>query len=127
MKRLQTLRGAVTSGKGDFAYWIDKLSVHYERKTGMPLFPGTLNLALPEAYSFPASVIRLEAREYGGRVSISILPCLVFGRKAFLLRTDQNESGAGDHSRNIIEIATDVNLRDLYGLRDGDPVDVEII
>jgi hypothetical protein len=44
---------------------------------------------------------------------------------AFLLRTDQNESGMGHHPRTIIEIATDVRLRDHYQLNDGDWVEVE--
>jgi riboflavin kinase, archaea type len=120
------LRGKVVSGLGDFSYWMEKLSSHYERKTGMRLFPGTLNLALPEPYSLPEQVIRLEAREYGGRVSVSMVPCFVFGRRAFLVRTDQNEQGTGHHPRNIIEIASDVKLRDAYGLSDGAWVDVEI-
>ena len=120
------LRGQVLSGRGAFAYWIERLSDHYERKTGMRLFPGTLNLSLPEPYTLPPESIRLEAEEYGGRVSVSIVPCSVFGRKAFLLRTDQNENGTGHHPRHIIEIATDVKLRDAYRLQDGDWVDVVI-
>ena len=120
------LRGQVLSGRGDFAYWIERLWDHYERKTGMRLFPGTLNLSLLEPYTLPSESIRLEAEEYGGRVSVSIVPCSVFGRKAFLLRTDQNENGTGHHPRHIIEIATDVELRDAYRLQDGDWVDVVI-
>jgi CTP-dependent riboflavin kinase len=71
-------------------------------------------------------VIRLEAEEYGGRVSVSMVPCRILGRTAFLMRTDQNEQGTGHHPRTIIEIATDVRLRDAYGLADGDVVDVEV-
>jgi len=90
----------------------------------MRLYPGTLNIERPSSYSLPADVIRLEASEYGGSVSVSIVPCRVFDRKAFLLRTDQDEQGAGHHSLNIIEIATDVRLRDAYQLKDGDWVEV---
>jgi riboflavin kinase len=43
-----------------------------------------------------------------------------------LLRTDQNEKGTGLHPRSIIEIATDIRLRDAYQLKDGDWVDVEV-
>jgi riboflavin kinase len=119
------LRGRVVSGRGDFGFWIDRLSGFYAAKTGMQLYPGTLNIALPSPYSLPPDVIRLEAHEYGGSVSVSIVPCTVFGRRAFLLRTDQNEQGTGHHSRNIIEIATDIRLRDAYQLSDGDWVEVE--
>ena len=56
---------------------------------------------------------------------MSIVPCRIFDRRAFLLRKDQNERGTGHHLRNIIEITTDIRLRDAYQLRDGDWVEVE--
>jgi riboflavin kinase, archaea type len=110
------LRGQVVSGVGSFAYWIAQLQEHYKRKTGMILYPGTLNLRLDSEYSLPSNVIRLEGSEYGGRVSVNMVPCSVRGRKAFLLRTDANEHGQGDHPKTIVEIAADVRLRDLYQL-----------
>jgi|SRR6266542_1756129 len=119
------LRGKVVSGRGDFGIWIERLSGLYEQKTGMHLYPGTLNVELSSAYTLPRDVIRLEAQEYGGRVSVSLVPCRIFNHSAFLLRTDQNEQGVGHHSRNIIEIATDIRLRDAYRLRDGDWVEIE--
>jgi riboflavin kinase len=91
----------------------------------MRLYPGTLNIELSNPYTLPPDVIRLEASEYGGSVSVNIVPCQIFDRRAFLLRTDQNERGIGDHPRTIIEIATDVRLRDAYRLKDGDWVEVK--
>jgi CTP-dependent riboflavin kinase len=91
----------------------------------MHLFPGTLNVELDLPYSLPQDVMRLESHEYGGCVSVSIVQCRIFNRPAFLLRTDQNERGVGHHPRNIIEIATDVRLRDAYHLIDGDWVEIE--
>jgi riboflavin kinase, archaea type len=119
------LRGRVVSGMGNFSYWIEKLEEHYRRKTGMRLFPGTLNVELAEPYSLPERVIRLEGAEYGGRVSVNMVPCSIFGRRAFILRTDANEAGEGHHPRTIVEIATDVKLRDHFHLRDGDFVEIE--
>ena len=119
------LRGKVVSGVGNFSYWIDKLRDHYLRKTGMFLFPGTLNVSLAEPYSVPKDAIRLEGEEYGGTVSVSIVPCSIFGRQAFILRTDANEQGRGHHPRTVIEIATDVKLRERYQLHDGDEVEIE--
>jgi riboflavin kinase len=116
--------GVVVSGMGNFSFWLEKLESFYTQKTGMCLFPGTLNLRLAEPYSLPAEVIRLEKEEYGGTVSVSMVPCSVFGRRAFLLRTDANEAGQGHHSKNIIEIATDIKLREEYQLSDGDEVEV---
>ena len=110
---------------GNFSFWIDKLHDHYLRKTGMQLFPGTLNVELAEPYTLPKEVIRLEGEEYGGTVSVSIVPCSIFGMKAFILRTDANDQGRGHHPRTIIEIATSVKLRDQFHLHDGDMVEIE--
>lgn len=120
------LKGVVVSGMGNFSFWLEKLESYYTQKTGMRLFPGTLNLRLDQPYSLPADVIRLEKEEYGGTVSVSMVPCRVFDRPAFLLRTDANEAGRGHHPKNVIEIATDIKLRDLYHLRDGDEVEVRL-
>jgi riboflavin kinase, archaea type len=121
-----TLRGRVVSGVGNFSYWIERLHDHYARKTGMQLFPGTLNLELEQPWSLPPRPIRLEADEYGGTVSVSLVPCTVFGRRAFILRTDPNEQERGHHPKTILEIATDVKLRDAHQLSDGDIVEVEV-
>ena len=120
------LRGVVVSGMGNFSFWLEKLESYYTQKTGMRLFPGTLNLRLDQPYSLPADVIRLEKEEYGGTVSVSMVRCRIFDRPAFLLRTDANETGRGHHPKNVIEIATDIKLRDLYHLRDGDEVEVHL-
>jgi riboflavin kinase, archaea type len=111
---------------GNFSYWIEKLQEHYLRKTEMTFYPGTLNVRLAEPYSLPERVIRLDAREYGGTVSVNMVPCTIRGRRAFLLRTDANEDGRGHHPKTVIEIACDVRLRDVFGLKDGDAVEIEI-
>ncbi len=120
------LRGIVATGKCDFSYWMQKLGPYYNQKTGMKLFPGTLNVKLDTDYVLPKKRIRLEKEEYGGTVSVSIVPCKIFGRKAFILRTDGNDSGKGDHPRSVVEIATDVKIRDEYGLKDGDLIEFEV-
>ena len=120
------LQGIVETGMGDFGHWIARLSSHYEMKTGMCLYPGTLNLRLSKPFNLPKNCSRLEAEEYGGTVSVNSVPCTIFGRQAVILRTDKNDSGEGTHSREIIEIATDIGLRDTYGLRDGDVVSISI-
>jgi len=114
------LKGKVKAGTNNASYWINKLDELYTLKTGMKLYPGTLNIELPEQFIPPSNVIRLEKEEHGGHVSVSILPCSIFGRKAFIIRTDT------DDRLNIIEIATDVRLRDEYCLGDGDIVEVTI-
>ena len=116
------LRGKVVSGMGNFSYWIEKLADHYQRKTGMRLFPGTLNVELEQPYTLPERAVRLEGWEYAGSVSVNIVPCSIFGKSGFILRTDANEEGRGHHPKTIIEVATDVKLRDHFNLSDGDMV-----
>ncbi|MFI5357747.1 MAG: DUF120 domain-containing protein [Opitutales bacterium] len=124
---MKKLIGKVGSGKGDFAQWIAKFGDIYERKTGMRLFPGTLNVHLKEEYRLPSQCLRLEGAEYGGSVSVNLVPCAIFKRRAFILRTDANEAGRGDHPRHVIEIATDIKLRDAFNLIDGSEVAIEIV
>lgn len=121
---MQILRGKVTSGVGNFSYWIEKLKDHYTRKTGMELFPGTLNLQLETEFKRPEQFLRLEKEEYGGEVSVTIVPCQIFRRQAYILRTDKAEADA--HERCVIEVATDVKLRESYGIKDGDEVEVVV-
>ncbi|MDP6452975.1 MAG: DUF120 domain-containing protein [SAR202 cluster bacterium] len=121
------LSGTVRSGKGDFSYWMGKLHALYTEKTGVTLYPGSLNIELAAPYDLPLEgVTRVEKEEYGGRVSVSILPCMVSGIHAFIMRTDQNADGSGDHPRTIIEVAAQVRLREALGLSDGDIVTVEV-
>jgi len=120
------LIGKVCSGKGDFAQWIAKLNDHYKRKTGLSLFPGTLNLRLDSPYHVPPNSLRLEGTEYGGTVNVNLVPCTVFGRRAFILRTDGEEAGLGSHPLEVIEVATDIKLREAYGLQDGSMVEIEL-
>ncbi|HEV7396007.1 MAG TPA: DUF120 domain-containing protein [Pyrinomonadaceae bacterium] len=97
------LKGKVVTGVGNFSIWIEKLQEHYRDKTGMKLFPGTLNLQLDEPFDLPKNRTRLESKEYGGTVSVNIVPCKVFGQDAVILRTDKADSEP--QSKSIIEVA----------------------
>ena len=121
---MRVLKGKVVTGVGNFSFWMEKLQDHYRRKTGLQLFPGTLNIQLDEPFDLPEERARLEAAEYGGTVSVNLVPCTIFGRRAFVLRTDKADSEL--QSRTIIEVACEVKLRDVHQLRDGDVVEVAV-
>ena len=121
---MRVLKGKVVTGVGNFSFWIEKLQDHYRSKTGMWLFPGTLNIQLDEPFDLPRERERLEAEEYRGTVSVSIVPCKVLGRAGVILRTDKADSEP--QSRRIIEVACEVKLREQHQLQDGDVVEVEI-
>jgi riboflavin kinase, archaea type len=121
------LRGEIKAGKNDFSGWMDKLSSYYTQKTGMKFFPGTLNVHLINyKYYFPQDCIRLEKEEYGGIVSISMIQCRIFDRDAYILRTDSDTGKHGYLPEQILEIATDIKLREEYKLKDGDIVEIEV-
>jgi CTP-dependent riboflavin kinase len=93
----------------------------------MRLFPGTLNIHLiDQKYPMPADILRLEAEEYGGSVSMSTCPCEIFGRRAFILRPDNCTGRDGDPPEAVLEVATDVKLRDVFGISDGGLIEVEV-
>ena len=81
-------------------------------------------MQLEDDYDLHDQRIRLEAREYGGNVSVNIIPCKIFDQPAFVLRTDPNDAGLGGHPRDIVEIAAGVKLRDRFDLKDGDQVEL---
>jgi len=119
------LTGTVESGENNFSYWISKLEPHYTAKTGMKLFPGTLNVHLNQAYELPSETLSLRKEEYGGEVSVKIMPCRIFGRRAFILRPYRDDK-ENNYDKRVVEIATDIKLRDAYRLEDGDVVQIEV-
>jgi riboflavin kinase len=68
---MRVLKGKVVTGVGNFSFWLEKLQAHYRNKTGLQLFPGTLNIQLAENFDLPRERARLEAEEYGGTVSVN--------------------------------------------------------
>jgi riboflavin kinase, archaea type len=118
------LSGRVTSGIGGHAHWMREYADLYEAKTGVRLFPGSLNVVLSEPWHPPPGSLRLEPPEYG--VGISLVPCQIGGITAFILRTDKNDTGEGDHPPTVIEVAAPVRLRDALGINDGDLVEVVV-
>jgi riboflavin kinase, archaea type len=118
------LHGYVASGKGDLTFWMERQRAAYERVTGEPLIPGSLNVVLEGRWVVETPPVRLEPPEVG--VGMNIVPCEIEGIRAFVLRTDRNNSGTGDHPTTVLEIAASVHLRQALGLRDGDRVEVVI-
>ncbi|MDT5200063.1 MAG: hypothetical protein QOH34_1585 [Mycobacterium sp.] len=44
----------------------------------------------------------------------------------FILRTDKNDTGEGDHPATVIEVAASVRLRDALDLEDGSEFEVTV-
>ncbi len=96
----------------------------YRAKTGVDLYPGSLNVVLEEAWHVGDDPIRIEPPEC--LVALSIVPCLIGGIDAFIVRTDKNDCGDGDHPPTIIEVAAVLRLREALDVQDGDEVEVVV-
>ena len=126
------LTGRIQSGKKDASYWLQRFHAPYCQKTGMLIFPGSLNLELERNFDWYAKQYQSHIEwfgreEYGGERDILLLPCTLpklEARSAFLWTTT---TAAQDRpNMKLIEIITDIPLRVSYGLMDGDAVDVEL-
>lgn len=127
------LVGRVQSGQRDASRWLERFNDAYRRKLGMPVFPGSLNVALPQAFDWHAPelepyVVRFGREEYGGERDVLLVPCRLRslgGQRGFLWTTT---TAARDRTDPwVIEIVAPVGLRATYGLRDGDEVTLELI
>ncbi|MDO5555774.1 MAG: DUF120 domain-containing protein [Clostridia bacterium] len=113
-------------GFGEAKYWMQKAEKAFERKIGVKLFYGTLNVELKEKYILNKNIQILNKEEYGGSQEVYIKPCEIFKRKAYIIRTQKNSSSKGDHPLNLLEIVSDINFRKKYNLKDGDEIKIEI-
>jgi riboflavin kinase len=125
------ISGRVQPGKNDASHWLGKFNGPYSKKTGMAIFPGSLNLGLNQNFDWFApiyspKIVWFGKNEYGGERDILLLPCTLTNlanRCAFLWTTT---TAARDQLAPSVEIITDVDLRKVYGLMDGSIVYVEL-
>lgn len=127
------LVGHVQRGKGDASHWLERFNAAYSRKLSMPVFPGSLNLALPNDFDWQAPelqphVVWFGREEYGGERDILLVPCRLQnlgGQHAFLWTTTTAARDRPDPW--VVEIVAPVGLRATFGLRDDDEVIVELL
>ena len=132
-ERRPVLEGRVQPGKGDASRWLSRFNAAYSRKLGMPVFPGSLNVALPHAFDWHAPQLQADTvwfgrEEYAGERDILLLPCRLrnLGDLPAFLWTPT--TAARDRPDPwVIEIVAPVGLRTTFGLRDGDAVVVELL
>jgi len=126
------LTGRVQAGTGDASRWLSKFNAAYSRKIGVPVFPGSLNVALEAPFDWfdPAIVSRtipFDRTEYGGERDILLVPCLLpnhASERAWLWTTTTAARDREDPW--VVELIATRNLRETYGLRDGSPVEIRL-
>ena len=127
----ERLVGTVEAGTQNASIWLTRFNAAYERKLGMPVFPGSLNLRLRHAFDwtdprYEPALIRFDRSEYGGERDILFLPCrleTLENRPAFLWTTTTPRD---EPAQSLVEIVADIPLRATFGLRDGDFLTVEL-
>jgi CTP-dependent riboflavin kinase len=128
----ELLRGRLQSGKGDASYWLRLFNAAYSRKLQIPVYPGSLNLALEHTFDwfaerYQAQIIWFGSEEYGGERDVLLLPCELLDferRKAFLWTPTTAARNRPDPW--VVELVCDIELRKTYRLHDGDVLAVEL-
>src|SRR3954466_3651726 len=128
---IEVLEGRVESGLNDASRWLSLFNADYSRRLNIPIYPGSLNLRLAQSFNWLAPrhqphIIRFGQEEYGGERDILLLPCSLANlghRRGFLWTAIHPITGVDNGY--IIEIVSDINLRDAYGLDDGSVVALE--
>jgi CTP-dependent riboflavin kinase len=97
----------------------------YEKATGLKLIPGTLNVRLPTPVNMPSYSRIISRQDAQGEVQIYITPSLVNSLRTFVVRSKKTEHGRGRHTKDVVEIISDVILRHELQLHDGSAVVIE--
>src|SRR5215471_12514391 len=126
------LAGKVQAGVGNASHWLKLFNAAYSKKLRMSVFPGSLNVALDHVFNwfetcYQAHTIWFGREEYGGERDILLLPCELVNldhRKGFLWTPTTAARDRRDPW--VVEVVADVNLRDHFGLQDGDVVEIRV-
>ncbi len=129
---MERLRGHVQSGKGDASHWLGLFNAAYVSKLGMPVYPGSLNVALAHPFDwfsprYGRHIIWFGREEYGGERDVLMLPCLIVEpdrRNGFLWTPTTAARSRPDPC--VVEVLSNVGLRATYGLRDGDRITIDL-
>ena len=128
----ELLTGKVQAGFGNASHWLNLFNVAYSEKLGISVFPGSLNIALDHVFDwfdarYGAHRIWFGREEYGGERDILLLPCQLVSlghRRAFLWTPTTAARDRPDPW--VVEVVSDINLRDQFGLQDGDVVEITV-
>lgn len=114
------LKGKVKKGLGDAYFWVKKIEDIFYKKTNMKLFYGTLNIELEEPNELQ-NCWTIKKEEYGGTQDVYVQECKILGEQAYIVRAEKTA-----HKSNIIEIVSDIKLREYFNLKDEDTIEIQI-
>ena len=106
----ELLAGKVQTGLGGASRWLKLFNAAYSEKLGISVFPGSLNIALDQVFDW------FETRYEAHRIW--------FGREEYGGERDILAAVVGIHW--VVEVVSDVELRDHFGLQDGDVIEIRV-
>lgn len=119
------LKGKVSSRYGVAAPNLETVRDLILKRTGLAgMYPGTLNVTLPEPYIVAADVA-IEKHEYKYNERIKFQRCCVRGIPMFIMRPETHEL-PGREGANVLELVSHLPLRSHFSLQDGDELEVEV-
>jgi DNA polymerase alpha-binding protein Ctf4 len=125
---VKILRGKVSSRFGAATPNLRTVESVLLERTGLPsMAPGTLNVQLNERYVVAADAL-IDRHEYFTGEVLKFQRCRVRGHRMFIMRPDSHEqhpAGPRDPAR-VIELVSRLKLRDAWGLKDGNVLEVEV-
>jgi len=103
-----------------------KTQVFILQTAELGLVEGTLNVKIAEEYIVKADRV-IFREEYGFGEAIKLKRCVIFGRKAIIMRPERHETIPGfGHGKTCLELMGSVNFRDALGLVYDSQVTVEV-
>ncbi len=84
------LKGKVKSGLGEAAFWTDKITNIFEKRYGINLFPGTLNIEIEKDYILEDNKEKILPNEYNGNYNVLIQKCKIFDSIVYIVRPEIN-------------------------------------
>lgn len=114
------------------SHWLSLFNAAYAPKVAMPVYPGSLNLALRAPFNWFAEeiqrrTVRFDQAEYRGERDILLVPCVLSNLSAEPAWLWTPTTATRDRPDPwVVEVIAEKNLRETYGLIDGSLVEVEL-
>ena len=121
---MRIYRGKIFSGLGVSSTRTQQNSVIYKQKSGMDLYPGTLNIKLNEDFLIPNKLIFIDKKHIkpdNSKRNIRLIPAKFRDMEVIIMAPDPLF-----YDKKIIEVMAVENLREKYNLKDGDEVEIEL-
>jgi CTP-dependent riboflavin kinase len=127
----ELLAGKVQAGFGNASHWLKLFNTAHREKLGMPVFPGfaehrtrsRVRLVCDRLRS-SQNLVRPRGVWWRARHTAASLPTGESHRKAFLWTPTTAAKDRRDPW--VVELVSDVNLRDQFGLHDGDVIEIRL-